>query len=78
MAEEWERWLARWTREGIVSADIAARIRAFETSQVQEHRLRWPILLALGCGVVALSAGVLLLYRRTGTISRLRNGWPLC
>jgi hypothetical protein len=60
MAEEWERWLARWTREGIVSPDIAARIRAFETSQVQEHRLRWPILLALGCGVVALSAGVLL------------------
>lgn len=60
MAEEWEPWLERWTRERIINADSAARIRAFESSQVQERRLRWPILLALGCGVVALSAGVLL------------------
>jgi len=60
MAEDWEPWLERWTREGLISAETAARIRGFESSQVQEHRLRWPILLALGCGVVALAAGVLL------------------
>src|SRR5690242_12888188 len=60
MAEDWEPWLERWTHEGFLSSEIAERIRTFESSQVQEHRLRWPILLALGCGVVALSAGVLL------------------
>jgi hypothetical protein len=60
MAEEWEPWLERWTREGLLSSDTAASIRSFESARVQEHRLRWPVLLALGCGVVALSAGVLL------------------
>jgi hypothetical protein len=60
MAEDWEPWLERWTREGLLTAETAARIRSFESSQNHEHRLQWPILLALGCGAVALSAGILL------------------
>lgn len=60
MADDWEPWLERWTRQGLLSSETAARVRTFESSQVQEHRLRWPVLLALGCGVVALCAGVLL------------------
>jgi hypothetical protein len=60
MAEDWEPWLERWTRQGLLSQESAAAIRAFESSQIREHRLRWPVLLALGCGVVAVSAGVLL------------------
>jgi uncharacterized membrane protein len=60
MAEDWEPWLERWTRQGLLSPESAASIRAFESSQIREHRLRWPVLLALGCGVAALSAGVLL------------------
>jgi hypothetical protein len=60
MAEDWEPWLERWERRGLLTAESAASIRAFESSQMREHRLRWPVLLALGCGVAAVSAGVLL------------------
>lgn len=60
MAEDWEPWLDRWESRGLLSPEIVSNIRAFESSQTKEHRLRWPVLLALGCGGAALSAGVLL------------------
>lgn len=56
-----ERMLKRWSCAGVIDADTAARIRAFELANAGSHRLRWPIWLALGFGATALAAGVLLL-----------------
>lgn len=60
MAYSLEKQLERWLAAGILDADSAARIRAFEQSQVPSERLRWPVLLALALGGVLLGAGVLL------------------
>lgn len=60
MAEDWEQWVERWTSEGFLSPQTAALIQDFERSQIQARHFRWPVLLALGCGVAALAAGVLL------------------
>lgn len=60
MAAALEKQLERWLSSGVLDADIAARIRAFEQSHVSNERLRWPVLLALALGGVLLCAGVLL------------------
>ena len=60
MAATLEKQLERWLSSGVVDASTAARIRAFEQSQVPSERLRWPVLLALALGGVLLCAGVLL------------------
>ena len=60
MAPPLEKQLERWLSSGVVDASTAARIRAFEQSQVPSERLRWPVLLALALGGVLLCAGVLL------------------
>jgi uncharacterized membrane protein len=52
--------LARWSRAGVIDAPTVARIREFEQAHAGSNRLRWPILLALGFGAVAMAAGVLL------------------
>jgi len=56
-----ERMLKRWSGAGVIDAETAARIRAFELANAGSHGLRWPIWLALGFGATALAAGVLLL-----------------
>ena len=60
MAVPLEKQLERWLSSGVVDASTAARIRAFEQSQVPSERLRWPVLLALALGGILLCAGVLL------------------
>ncbi|OQX10054.1 MAG: hypothetical protein BWK76_21275, partial [Desulfobulbaceae bacterium A2] len=60
MTRPWEHHLARWTAAGLLNADEAARIRAFETGRQQAQGLRWPVLLAISLGGLLLGAGVLL------------------
>ncbi len=55
-----EKQLERWLSAGVVDSSTAARIRAFEQSQVPSERLRWPVLLALALGGALLCAGILL------------------
>jgi len=60
LAASLEKQLERWLSSGVLDAGTAARIRAFEQSQISSERLRWPVLLALALGGVLLCAGVLL------------------
>ena len=60
MASALSKQLEHWLAAGIIDAEAAARIRAFEESQSSTERLRWPVLLALALGGVLLCAGVLL------------------
>lgn len=73
MAAVLEKQLARWLSAGALDADAAARIRAFEQSQVSSERLRWPVLLALALGGVLLCAGVLLFV--SAHWDQLSPGW---
>ena len=57
---DWNSWLARWTDAGLVDAQAAERIRAYELAQAGTTRLRWPILIALAFGALMLCGGVLL------------------
>lgn len=54
-----EEQLGRWRQAGLIDADIAERITAFELSVVPS-RLRWPMQVALGIGGLMVTAGVLL------------------
>ncbi len=60
MVAEWERVLERWQRAGLITAETAGRIRAFEAPTVPPARTRWPAVLLLAAGAVLLGAGVLL------------------
>ena len=60
MIEKWETSLTRWVNAGVVDEPTAARVRAFETAHADSERLRWPTMLALVFGALALAAGVLL------------------
>jgi uncharacterized membrane protein len=57
---DWNAWLARWADAGLVDADTADRIRAYEQAHAGTTRLRWPILIALAFGALMLGGGVLL------------------
>ena len=60
MTDALNKRLDRWINAGVVDANTAERIRAFEESERSSEGLRWPVLLALGLGGVLLCAGVLL------------------
>ncbi len=60
MTDVLNKRLDRWINSGVVDANTAERIRAFEASERSSEGLRWPVLLALGLGGVLLCAGVLL------------------
>jgi uncharacterized membrane protein len=60
MADLVEKKVEQWLSAGVVDANTAERIRAYEQSQGSSERLRWPVLLALGLGGVLFCAGVLL------------------
>jgi uncharacterized membrane protein len=55
-----EKSLSMWQAAGVIDAETAARIRAFESQQASMERLRWPVLVALGLGGLVICAGVLL------------------
>jgi hypothetical protein len=57
---DWNTWLARWAEAGLVDAETADRIRAYEQAQAGTMRLRWPILIALAFGGLMVCGGVLL------------------
>jgi len=60
MTDVLNKRLDRWISAGVMDANTAARLRAFEESERSKEGLRWPMLLALGLGGVLLCAGVLL------------------
>jgi len=60
MRNEVPQLLERWTAEGVIDAETAARIRAFERERREAPGLRWPILVALAFGALMLAGGVLL------------------
>src|ERR1700733_3910949 len=50
----------RWTAAGIIDAETALRIIAFEAGQQRRASLRWPVFLAMAFGGILLAAGVTL------------------
>jgi uncharacterized membrane protein len=52
--------IARWTEAGVIDAQAAQRIRAFESAHERRATLRWPVLLALIFGGILLAAGITL------------------
>ncbi|HET7694914.1 MAG TPA: DUF2157 domain-containing protein [Vicinamibacterales bacterium] len=56
----WRRDVDRWRAAGVIDAETAARIQAFEQSRAGSTRLRWPILIALAFGAVMIAGGILL------------------
>jgi hypothetical protein len=60
MTDVLSKRLDLWISSGVMDANTAARVRAFEESERSKEGLRWPVLLALGLGGVLLCAGVLL------------------
>jgi MFS family permease len=50
----------RWTEAGLIDAQAAARILAFETGQDRRATLRWPVFLAMVFGGLLLAAGITL------------------
>jgi Predicted membrane protein (DUF2157) len=60
MSSDWAAWLSRWIDAGLVDPGTAERIRAFEAAHAGSHRLRWPIVMALGFGALMIGGGILL------------------
>lgn len=67
MQANWQSLLKRWRDAELIDDATVERIRAFETSKVGtkdeaqgESGLRWPIILAIAFGCLAVGSGVLL------------------
>jgi uncharacterized membrane protein len=60
MHSEWATWVARWRSAGLIDADTAERIRAFEQAQGTQQRMRWPIVIALAFGGLMVGGGIVL------------------
>lgn len=56
----WARKIDAWTAAGVIDADTARRIRAYESGHAGSARMRWPVMVALVFGALMLGAGVLL------------------
>jgi uncharacterized membrane protein len=52
--------ISRWIEAGVIDAQTAERIRAFESGQERRATLRWPVLLAMVFGTMLLAAGITL------------------
>ena len=50
----------RWTEAGIIDAEAAARIIAFEAGQQRRASLRWTVFLAMAFGGILMAAGITL------------------
>jgi hypothetical protein len=55
-----EAQVQRWTEAGVIDAQAAARIIAFETGRDRRAALRWPVFLAMAFGGILVAAGVTL------------------
>ena len=55
-----ELQVQRWTEAGIIDAEAAGRIIAFEAGQQRRASLRWPVFLAMAFGGILVAAGVTL------------------
>jgi uncharacterized membrane protein len=59
-----ESYITRWQTAGIIDADVAGRIRAFEAAYQSEQKkpagLRWQGIVALTLGAILLACGVVL------------------
>jgi uncharacterized membrane protein len=55
-----ESLLNRWLKAGVVDAQVAGRIRAFESEQKRPAGLRWQGIVALILGAILLASGVVL------------------
>ena len=64
-----ESLLNRWQTAGVLDAEVAARIRAFEEKQEKPSGLRWQGMVALILGAILLACGWRCLSPRTGTNS---------
>ena len=60
MTKDWEGHLDRWNAAGLLDADSASRIRAWECTRSRAQGLGWPVRIALAFGAILLAAGVLL------------------
>jgi uncharacterized membrane protein len=58
--QEPEIWLTRWQAAGLLDAQTAAAIRAYEEAHVRPSSRRWQVRIALIAGTILLGAGVLL------------------
>lgn len=55
-----QAWLNRWQTAGVLDAEAAGRIRAFEERQEKPSGIRWQGLVALILGAILLACGVAL------------------
>jgi uncharacterized membrane protein len=55
-----ERYIARWQSAGLLPAETAEAIRAYELAHAKPGSRQWQVLLALILGAILLGAGVLL------------------
>lgn len=55
-----ERYVARWQSAGLLPAETAEAIRAYELAHAKPGSRQWQVLLALILGAILLGAGVLL------------------
>ena len=60
MADGWESRLERWRQAGLIDAEGAEAILAWERAQPGRRRLRVPVLVAIALGGVLVAAGLLL------------------
>ncbi|HMF77224.1 MAG TPA: DUF2157 domain-containing protein [Bryobacteraceae bacterium] len=60
MESELEAALRRWSAAGLLDADAIERIRAFEAVNGSRRRARWPTIVAVTFGALALSVGIVL------------------
>jgi uncharacterized membrane protein len=57
---DFESLLTRWLKAGVLDAQAAERIRAYEAKQERPSGLRWQVLVALILGALLLGCGVVL------------------
>lgn len=57
---ELEGKVRRWTEAGLIDAEAAARLLAFEDREERRTALRWPVILAMVFGGILLAAGITL------------------
>lgn len=59
-ALNWKDYIERWQKAGLLDADSATKIHAFEATLPDTRRVRWPVILALTFGGLMLAAGLFL------------------
>ncbi|MGD0547349.1 MAG: DUF2157 domain-containing protein [Terracidiphilus sp.] len=72
---DFEAHLTRWQSAGLLDAELASRIRAYESEQKKPAGLRWQVIVVLILGAILLGCGVALFvnahWEKIGSIARL-------